>query len=261
MTDTPEKPTLVITGRADWLQSIQEQLGDTCRVLHLPERGTYIETLINNRAALVLVDGTADDWRDWTSVPKSSPATRRVPIVLISDEATVREAAPESGADLALSQADLLADPVTLLETQARLPDPARQEELFCQCDDPLPERAREGLRMFNAGEYYAQHDLFEEEWMDTEGPVRDLYRAILQVGVAYFQIERDNYRGALKMLQRSVQWLLVLPDRCQGVNVRKLREDSFRVRAELERLGEARFDEFDRTLIKGVEWEPQSND
>ncbi|MCI0350288.1 MAG: DUF309 domain-containing protein [Acidobacteriales bacterium] len=108
-------------------------------------------------------------------------------------------------------------------------------------------------MRKFNAGEYYKQHDLFEEQWMKTTGPVRDLYRAVLQVGIAYFQIERGNYRGALKMLQRSVQWLVVLPDVCQGINVKKLRDDSFRVRAELERLGETRFAEFDKALIQGV--------
>jgi hypothetical protein len=84
---------------------------------------------------------------------------------------------------------------------------------------------------------------------------VRDLYRAVLQVGVAYYQIQRGNYRGALKMLQRSVQWLVVLPDRCQGINIARLREDSFRVRAELERLGEMRFSEFDHSLLRGVEW------
>jgi hypothetical protein len=175
-----------------------------------------------------------------------------VPIVLVSEDAARRDEAPGVGADLALSEADLLTNPLALIETHARLPDPARQEELACQCDEPLPERAREGIRMFNAGEYYAQHDLFEEEWVETDGPVRDLYRAILQGG---------NYRGALKMLQRSVQWLLILPDVCQGVDVRQLREDSFRVRAELERLGEANFDEFDMSLIKGVKWQSSAGD
>jgi hypothetical protein len=49
------------------------------------------------------------------------------------------------------------------------------------------------------------------------------------------------------------VQWLVVLPDVCQGIDVKKLRDDSFKVRAELEHLGEDRLDEFDMSLIKGV--------
>ena len=132
-------------------------------------------------------------------------------------------------------------------------------EQLECECEESLPSLAVEGVRKFNSGEYYAQHDLFEEQWIETESPVRDLYRAVLQVGVAYYQIERGNYRGALKMLQRSVQWLAILPDVCQGIHVTQLRQDSYQVRAELERLGEERFDEFDLNLLKPIQLEETS--
>jgi predicted metal-dependent hydrolase len=152
-----------------------------------------------------------------------------------------------------LSSADLLKNLRKIVNDYARVPDPVLIEQLDCECKEVLPELAQEGVRKFNEGQYYKQHDLFEELWMQTEGPVRDLYRAVLQVGIAYYQIERGNYRGALKMLQRSVQWLLILPEACQGIDVKQLREDSFRVRAELERLGEARLSEFDKDLIQKV--------
>ena len=126
----------------------------------------------------------------------------------------------------------------TLVADLARLPDAATLAQLACECGQALPPLAVTGLEFFNRGLYYRQHDLFEEQWMATAGPVRDLYRAILQVGVAYYQIERGNYRGALKMLQRSVQWLYLLPDSCQGIDVAKLRRDSYAVRGELQRLG-----------------------
>ena len=121
----------------------------------------------------------------------------------------------------------------------------------------PAAPAAEQGLQAFNRGEFYRQHDLFEAQWVETAGPVRDLYRAILQVGVAYYQIERGNYRGALKMLQRSVQWLFLLPDVCQGIDVAQLRRDSYRVRAELQRLGPARLAELDRGLLKGLRRQP----
>lgn len=250
------QPTIIITGEPTWASDVQDALADEYRVHQQPETNGYMNAIIESLAALVLVDGADDEWGTWTSVPKSSPATRRVPIVLVTDTIE-RETARKQGADLTMSADDLLGGLTDLLDNHARLPDPQRQEQLDCDCAEPLPERAREGIRMFNEGQYYKQHDLFEEEWMETESPVRDLYRAILQVGVAYFQIERGNYRGAVKMLQRSVQWLVVLPDECQGVDVKKLREDSFRVRDELERLGEDRFDEFDSALLQGVEWTP----
>jgi predicted metal-dependent hydrolase len=129
----------------------------------------------------------------------------------------------------------------------------ALEPELDCQCQDELPPLAAQGVEKFNAGEYYPQHDLFEEQWRETEGRVRDLYQGILQVGVAYYQIERGNYRGALKMLKRSARWLSKLPDVCQGIDVRQFREDSGRIRAALETMNSANVGEFDRRLFKPV--------
>lgn len=249
--------TIIITGEPSWLARIQAQLGDTYHILHQPDAKGYMNALIENLAALVLVDGDAPDWATWVSTPKVSPATRRIPIVVVSDNDDMRAAITNAGGDHMLTSAELLADAPRLVADIARIPDPERMEQLACDCQEPLPPRAREGVAKFNAGEYYAQHDLFEEQWVETDAPVRDLYRAVLQVGVAYYQIQRGNYRGALKMLQRSVQWLVILPDSCQGINVKRLREDSFKVRAELERLGEDRFDEFDMSLIRGVDYTP----
>ncbi len=215
----------------------------------------YIARLTAARPALIIVDGGAAEWRFWTTTPKTSPATRRIPIVLLTADAAQHAAGLRAGADLVLSPDALRSELPTLLTDVARVPDAAYLEQLDCECAQALPPRAREGVARFNAGEYYQQHDLFEAQWVETEGPVRDLYRAILQVGVAYYQIERGNLRGALKMLQRSVQWLAVLPDTCQGVDVAKLRADSTQVRAELERRQAAGLglDGFDKTLIQGV--------
>ncbi len=91
---------------------------------------------------------------------------------------------------------------------------------------------------------------------MQTEGPVRDLYRAILQVAIAYYQIERGNYWGAHKLFLRVLQWFAPLPDRCQGIDVARLRADAAAARAHLEALGPERIAEFDRSLFKPVVYE-----
>ena len=54
---------------------------------------------------------------------------------------------------------------------------------------------------------------ILKEAWRQDTGAARDFYRGILQVGIAYYQIERGNYRGAVKMLLRVRQWLDPLPD------------------------------------------------
>ncbi len=216
----------------------------------------FFTTLVDNRAALLFIDASHRDWRALILRCKNSAATRRIPICLVSDEAQICAESILNGADLALSWAELYAQVSTLVKELARVPDEATSAQLDCECEEALPPMAVEGARLFNQGEFYRQHDMFEAQWMETAGPVRDLYRAILQVGVAYYQIERGNYRGALKMLQRSVQWLYPLPDTCQGIDVARLRRDSYAVRSELQRLGPERLAELDRQLLTKLRWQ-----
>lgn len=118
-------------------------------------------------------------------------------------------------------------------------------------CAEPLPPEAEEAIRLFNAGEFYQQHDLFEALWRDEPRPIRSLYQGILQIGVGYFQITRGNTRGGLKMIARGQRWLAALPDHCRGVDVAALRADAARVASELKRAG---IERFDRTLLKPVQ-------
>ena len=216
-----------------------------------------LDSLIDRRAAFVFVDARLAAWQSLILACKNNPATRRVPFCMVSDDGRARTEAIACGAEFALRWAELDARITDLVADFARVPDPAMLAQLDCKCRGDLPALAEQGLQAFNRGEFYHQHDLFEALWVETAGPVRDLYRAILQVGVAYYQIERGNYRGALKMLQRSVQWLYLLPDVCQGIDVAQLRRDSYRVRAELQRLGPGRLAELDRGLLKGLRRRP----
>jgi hypothetical protein len=213
----------------------------------------YMNTLIDHRCGMIVVDTLHPLWRNFVTAPKSSAATRRIPIVAASDDDGLRAAATMAGADFALSWSELKKDGPGLFADFARIPSAEMLQKLDCQCEEELPALALAGLNEFNRGNYYEQHDLFEALWVETDGPVRDLYRAILQVGVAYYHIKRGNARGALKMLQRSVQWLHILPDVCQGIYVAQLRRDSYAVRAQLEGLGSAGLDDFDLSALKPV--------
>lgn len=101
-------------------------------------------------------------------------------------------------------------------------------------CDESLPDEAMEAIRLFNAGDYYHQHDRLEVLWRAEPRRVRDLYQGILQIGIAYFQAGRGNGRGAMKMALRAERWLSGLPNDCQGVDVKTLRADGERLRAAL---------------------------
>lgn len=125
--------------------------------------------------------------------------------------------------------------------------------DLSAECNAPLHPRAAEGLRLFNAGKYFEAHEALEVAWLEEKGKIRDLYRGILQVGVAYLHITRGNYNGAVKVYARSLKWLKGWPAVCRGIRVEELRSDAGVAIEEVRRLGKERIGEFDLSLLKPV--------
>ena len=122
---------------------------------------------------------------------------------------------------------------------------------------DPLPAGlhplALEGIELFNRGRYYEAHDPLEEAWMETQSPERDLYQGILQIGLAYYQISRGNYRGALKMFKWGQRNLENLGESMMGINITQLIEDSRAIESILRDLGDSQVYKFNPGIIKQV--------
>jgi len=119
--------------------------------------------------------------------------------------------------------------------------------------DSPPHELFLQGVALFNAGQFYRQHDIFEALWMEDRRPIRVLYQGILQVGVGFFHVEEGNYRGAAKMLRRGLARLRTLPPVCQTLDVAALRADARQVHDELLALAPDRFGEFDVARLRGI--------
>jgi hypothetical protein len=128
--------------------------------------------------------------------------------------------------------------------------------DLSADCNAPLHPHAAEGLRLFNERKFFEAHEALEAAWLEETGKVRDLYRGILQVGVAYLHITRGNYDGAVKVYGRSLKWMKGWPNVCRGIGVEELRRDAERAIEEVKHLGKERIGEFDLKLLKPVRWE-----
>lgn len=221
----------------------------------LAGRGSvFIARVVEWQPALILVELSSPviPWPDWVASLKSSAATRRVPVVAFGPhtDLALRERAIDAGCDAVIAKGRLVSALPELIEKYARQPDLAG---LASGCDGQLSDLAREGVNLFDRGAYFDAHEALEHAWMAETGPVRELYRGLLQVAVAYLQITRGNYRGAVKMFMRMRQWLDPLPARCRGVDVERLRANALAARAELERLGPDRMAEFDPRLLRPV--------
>lgn len=230
----------------------ERQLGE-----HLVSRGAKLLDLLTRwNPALIIFDlnNNAVPWEKWIILITSVPATRRIPVICFGShrEVAVMKAARVAGADLVLARSRFTAELPKLLRTHARI---ANADELAATCDEPLAEKAIRGLEEFNLGEYYEAHEYLEEAWMEDESPGRDLYRGVLQVGVAYYHIKNGNFRGAAKLFLRLRQWLDPLPGSCRGIDLIKLRADAEAAHQMLIELGPERIDEFDLSLLRPVKY------
>ncbi len=218
--------------------------------------GRLFEKITTWQPSLLLFDlsNQAVPWRRWIPMLKSSAATRQIPILAFGSHMDVEtmQAAKRVGADFVLARSRFVSSMPQLLRDYARILD---FDAIAAACQERLPALAISGIEQFNLGAYYACHDDLEAAWREDDGAGRDLYRGILQVAIAYFQIERGNYRGAMKMFLRLRQWLDPLPAECRGVNVAKLRRDAAAVQESLAALGPERIGDFDQALFKSVEY------
>lgn len=120
-------------------------------------------------------------------------------------------------------------------------------------CQGTLHPMALEGLRLFNARQYWKAHEALEKAWLEEPGEIRFLYQGILQAGVTYLHIQNLNYRGAMKVYARSRRWLAPFPDNCRGINLGQLRQDLETAVSQVQALGPGRIGDFNPGLFKPV--------
>jgi len=215
----------------------------------------FVRSIVDRRPALMLVDLTSQElpWERWTQILKTSAATRRIPILAFGPhvETQVLQRATAAGADQVVSRGRLQASLPELIREHARTLD---FEGHLKACDGLLSNLASQGVELLNGGEYYEAHEQLERAWKEASELEGNLYRALLQVAVAYLQVERGNYAGAVKMLLRMRQWLEPLPDRCRGVDVAALKSNVAAFSEALDRAGPEGLPELDRAYLKPVQ-------
>ena len=207
-------------------------------------------TALRNGARLVIVDSSAKNvpWLEWIRAAKDDPSTEAVPILAFGSHKDVelRNRALGAGADRYLARSNFNEGLVEFIAAAVR-------ETTAEPCSEPLPDGVVRGIGEFNAGQYFEQHETLELVWRAELRPIRDLYRGVLQIGLACLQVERGNAVGALKMINRAVKWLQPFRPACQGIDVDRLLEDAARLREEIERRGADHTDRIDRQLFPKV--------
>jgi predicted metal-dependent hydrolase len=211
----------------------------------------FVAAVDRHFPVVALVDlATPGDWAAAIQRCKLRPHTRAIPIYAFGShvDAATLQAARRAGADHAWARSRFMAELPAVVESHVH-PAVVYPEGW----DAPLSELARHGIDEFNRGEFFEQHELLEAAWLAETRPVREMHQGILQVGVAFLQIERNNWAGALKLLRRGLPRLRTLPPVCQGVDIAAFRAAAEAIHAEITALGPERLSEFDRRKLPRI--------
>ena len=86
-----------------------------------------------------------------------------------------------------------------------------------------LDSTVQAGLVRFEAGEFHAAHDAWEEGWRTAQGAERHLLQALVQLAAAFHQWARRKPAGAATLFGRARAHLLSIPSTLLGVEVSEL--------------------------------------
>ncbi len=81
-----------------------------------------------------------------------------------------------------------------------------------------------EGVRLFNAGEYWHAHEQWEACWLARTAPHEDdFFKGIIQTAAALVHWQRGNPRGIQRNWTKSRARLTRLPAQVYGLNIADL--------------------------------------
>jgi len=128
-------------------------------------------------------------------------------------------------------------------------------------CQEPVEQALlRKGLEEFNRGLFFQCHETLEGLWRGERGHRRDFYKGLIQVAAGlHHLLQRRNFRGAVRLLERGEALLEPFSPSFLGVDVKGLAEGVRRLRGELMALGEEGFWHFDRSLLPRIAYQEQA--
>jgi predicted metal-dependent hydrolase len=80
--------------------------------------------------------------------------------------------------------------------------------------------RYLEGVALFNRGDYFEAHDIWEELWRDCPADDRRFYQGLIQAAVAIYHWCNGNARGSRRLFHSGRSYMLPYPVPYHGLDV-----------------------------------------
>src|SRR6266487_5269553 len=85
--------------------------------------------------------------------------------------------------------------------------------------------RFREGIKLFNSGEFFEAHEVLEDVWCAAPAAEKRFLQGLIQVAVALHHHSKENRVGARSLLARARRNLSGYPDEIGGIALKPLTE------------------------------------
>ncbi len=81
------------------------------------------------------------------------------------------------------------------------------------------------GIILFNQGDFFEAHEVWEEVWVDTAGPEKQFFQGLIQAAVGLCHFCNGNVRGALKLYHSCNDYLSKYPSPHFGLDLDLFRQ------------------------------------
>lgn len=88
------------------------------------------------------------------------------------------------------------------------------------------PAQYIEGLKLFNAEDFFEAHEVLEELWTETHDERRKFYQGLIQASVALLHFGNENFGGAKKVYESSRKYLETYRPAYEGLDLDKFLTD-----------------------------------
>jgi hypothetical protein len=91
---------------------------------------------------------------------------------------------------------------------------------------EAYPAQYLEGLRLFNAEDFFESHEVLEELWGETQDERKKFYQGLIQAAVALLHFGNGNLGGAKKVYLTSRKYLEAYRPEFEGLDVARFLND-----------------------------------
>jgi len=88
------------------------------------------------------------------------------------------------------------------------------------------PAQYLEGLRLFNAEDFFESHEVLEELWAETQDERKKFYQGLIQAAVALFHFGNGNLGGAKKVYISCRKYLEPYRPSFEGLDLDRFLDD-----------------------------------